>query len=145
MIKKFLTSLFVVGFGATGLVLMAPTTVNAADCKMGADTSFFSFPTWYRGLEGQDDGNGGCKFNLKDKQPGPFVFTIALNVIDMALRVVGILAVGFVIYGGFRYVTSQGEPENTKKAQDTILKAVIGAVIAMISAVVVSFIVGRLG
>ncbi|MCL2037523.1 pilin [Candidatus Saccharibacteria bacterium] len=154
MIKKFIISLSIVAFSATGLMIAMPTAVSAvarnAPCTgevipgaADSDANFFGFPTWYRGL-GNVPGKGGKDGNC-ELQVNVIIFTVVLNIVDIALRIVGILAVGYVIYGGFRYVTSQGEPEETKKAQDTILKAVIGAVIAMISAIIVSFIVGRLG
>jgi hypothetical protein len=146
--KRFLISsgiVLVSIFGLGGVLsFAAPTTVNAVDCS-GKTSSFLSFPTWYRGLEGKDNGKGGCDFgDLKGKNLGSTIFTIILNVIDMALRVVAILAIGFIIFGGFLYLTSQGEPERTKKGTDTLLKAVIGLVIAILSTAVVSFIVARL-
>jgi hypothetical protein len=109
------------------------------------DASFLFFPTWYRGLDCDADANGNISINIgQGSDPAKTIFTIALNVVDILLRLVGILAVGFVIYGGIRDITSQGEPEKAKQALDTILKAVIGMVIAMIAAVAVSFIVSRL-
>ncbi|HUD06035.1 MAG TPA: hypothetical protein VMR18_03955 [Candidatus Saccharimonadales bacterium] len=68
------------------------------------------------------------------------VWLIALAVFEDLLRIAGFVAVGFVIYGGIRYTTSQGEPENTKAALDTILNALIGTAIVAIAATVVSFI-----
>ena len=70
---------------------------------------------------------------------------IALNVIDIALRLIGIVVVGLIIYGGFRYVTSRGSPDETKKAQDTILKALVGLVITMAAAGIVTYVVSGLG
>ena len=146
MMKKALISTFVILFSGISLGLALPATVHAADCTAGEDGSFLSFPTWYRGLGGTTGSAGTCNFSFSAQQGsvGLIVFTVALNIIDIALRIVAIMAVGFVIYGGFRYVISRGEPEATKNALDTILKAVIGAVIAMVAAIVVSFIVGRL-
>ena len=152
LMKKFLVGLLVLVFSVSGLAFAVPATVNAATCTMGQDTdsNFFSFPTWYRGLKGvtkdvtNPDQTKTTICTMEGSSPGSMVFTIALNIIDIALRVVALAAVGFVIYGGFRYVISRGEPEETKKAMDTILKALIGAVIAMIAAVAVSFIVGGL-
>jgi hypothetical protein len=106
-----------------------------------SDVNFLYFPTWYRGLECDADGN----INIgQGTDLSTTIFKIALNIIDIALRIAGILAVGFVIWGGFQYVLARGEPEKAKQALDTILKAVIGAVIAMIAAMVVSFVVWRL-
>ena len=145
--KKILVSSFVILFAIIGLSFATTNFANAAPatgkCDSGGTWSqnFFGFPTWYRGLPC----DSGDKINLEGVQVGTqVVFPIALNIIDIALRVVALIAVGFVIYGGFRYVISRGEPEATKNALDTILKAVVGAVIAMVAAIVVSFIVGRL-
>jgi len=116
-------------------------TATSHDSCSDTDANFLYFPTWYRGLDCDADGN----INIgQGTDPSKSIFTIALNIIDIALRIAGILAVGFVIWGGFQYVLARGEPEKAKQALDTILKAVIGVVIAMIAAMVVSFVVWRL-
>ena len=46
----------------------------------------------------------------------------------------------FVMVGGARYITSQGEPENIKAAQQTILNAIIGGIIALLASGIVAFI-----
>ena len=117
-------------------------TTNCGD----VDSNFLSFPTWSRGLNCEDLGGGKIgSIVIENDSPADIIFIVALNIVDIALRAVGIIAIGFIIYGGFRYVISRGSPEETKKAMDTILKAVIGMVIAMISAIAVSFLVSRLG
>lgn len=131
-------TLFIMLVSVVGVSAVVPTNASAA-CK-AEDTNLLSFPTWYRGLSC----NAAGEIDIAGGEPATIVFTIALNVIDIALRIVGLLAVGYLIYGGFRYVTSRGSPEETKKAQDIILKAVIGLIIAMLSAVIVSFVVSRL-
>ena len=45
---------------------------------------------------------------------------------------VGILSVIFLIIGGFRYTFSGGDPNNVKKAKETIIYAVIGLVISLL-------------
>lgn len=135
MIKNFLMLLVCI-VSASLIGIAVPSTASAADCGSAEDASFLSFPTWHRGLscvDGKVDIQGGAPLDL--------VFTIALNLLDIALRIVGIMAVGFIIYGGFRYIISRGSPEQMKQALDTVLKAVIGAVIAMVAAFIVSFLV----
>jgi hypothetical protein len=73
------------------------------------------------------------------------VWLIGLAIFEDLLRVAGLAAVAFVIYGGIRYITSQGEPEGTKGALSTIVNALIGLVIAIIAAATVSFIANSLG
>ena len=68
------------------------------------------------------------------------VWLIGLAIFEDLLRVAGMAAVAFVIYGGFRYTTSQGSPEQTGAALGTILHALIGLAIAIIAATSVAFI-----
>ncbi len=70
---------------------------------------------------------------------------IALAILDDLIRVAALVAVGFVIYGGIQYVTSQGSPDMTKKAQQTIINALIGVVLAIFAASIVAFIGNKLG
>jgi hypothetical protein len=121
-------------------------TAAAKDAKAcGRDSTFFGLPVWYKYLKVEnlsvDTTLKNCRFVIEDSTD---YWLIGLAVIEMLLRLVGILAVGFVIYGGFRYLISQGEPDNTKKALQTIINALIGAAIAVIASAVVSFIAGRL-
>lgn len=108
----------------------------ASQCKPG--NSFFSFPTWYEYLNVAYDKTNGChidSFNV----PGDLVL-IALAIANIVLRVGGLVAFGFVIWGGIQYVTSQGESDRTKRAQETIMNAVIGVVISIFATAIVTFI-----
>lgn len=124
-------------------------TFFAQNCN--STDSFFTFPTWYKYLQSADppyitysSASKACELNI----PGAFdwnVFTlIGLGVLDILIRLAGLVAVGFVIYGGILYVTSRGEPDKAKKAMGTILNALIGLAIAVVAAAFVSFIGGRL-
>ena len=61
------------------------------------------------------------------------------------LRLVAILTIGFVIFGGFKYMTSAGSPDAAAKGRKTITNALIGMVIATASVALVNFIGGALG
>ena len=69
---------------------------------------------------------------------------IALGVIDILLRVSGMVAIWYIIYGGFKYIMSQGDPENTKNALRTITNALIGLIIVTVSVALVAFVAGKL-
>lgn len=109
----------------------------AETCSM--DSSFFGFPHWYQYLDGETDALGKCvpTFDLGSINS---LWGVALALADILLYVAGIVAVGYVIYGGFLYMTSSGEPERTRNAKNTIMNAIIGLVIAIISSVLVAFI-----
>ena len=65
---------------------------------------------------------------------------IALALLDDLIRIAALVAVGYVIYGGIQYSTSQGSPDATKKAQSTIINALIGVSMAVLAASIVAFI-----
>jgi hypothetical protein len=111
-------------------------------------TNFFGLPTWYEFLPGQTDGLTGKCLPTFNTNGGSIqindLWAIALAVVDILLRIGAIVAVVFVIYGGFLYMTSQGESDRTSAAKNTILNAIIGLVIIIIAIVVVSFIGGAI-
>lgn len=69
---------------------------------------------------------------------------VLLAIADDLLRIAGLVAVAFVITGGIQYVMSSGEPDKTKKARETIINALVGVVVAIIAASVVSYIGSKL-
>lgn len=130
--------------------MLVPLSVaSAVDC--GSKPTFLGLVPWYEYLTVTDDGQGGCKitnFNGADSAStlggsSPFLL-IALAIVDDLLRVATLIAVGYVIYGGFRYMTSNGSPDGTKNAQNTIINALVGLVIAIIATSLVSFLGSRL-
>lgn len=114
--------------------------------KFGATTycsldggGFLGFPHWYKYLKGVEDASG-CSpaiTNIND------VWLIVAAVIEILLRIGAIVAVAMVIAGGVQYITSEGSPDKTKRALNTILMAVIGLAITIASAAIVSFVAGR--
>lgn len=110
-------------------------TILAA-CKV---SSFLGMPAWYQYLTNYMDDNCALR-TLEPNEWGNVILLVALAVVDILLRIAGLLAVGFVIYGGIKYMTSNGDLSATKSAQETIIGAVIGLVIAIIAAGLVGFI-----
>ncbi len=69
--------------------------------------------------------------------------TIAKNVINTLLYVVGIVAVVMIIIGGIRYASSNGDSSAIQGAKNTILYAVIGLIVAIMAFAIVNFVVAR--
>ena len=110
--------------------------------------TFFGIPPWYKYLVGSgrmasNKVTGACE--LVGKLQWSDFSLIALALLDMALRVAGLVAIIFIIYGGFQYITSDGQPDKTKDAQSTIINALVGLGIALFATAMVSFIGNRLG
>ncbi len=60
-----------------------------------------------------------------------------LKIINIALAVAGLIAVLFLIIGGFRYITSAGNEETAEQAKKIITNAIIGIVVIILSFVIV--------
>lgn len=66
--------------------------------------------------------------------------TIA-NGLQLVFGLAGAIAVVIITIAALQYVLSQGNPQATAKAKDTILYAVIGLVICAFAFVIVKFVV----
>src|SRR5690606_20766095 len=60
-----------------------------------------------------------------------------MKIINIALTVAGLIAVLFLIIGGFRYITSAGNEETAEQAKKIITNAIIGIVVIILSFVIV--------
>ena len=132
------------GFSATGL--LAPATVSA-DHEKGhsCKAAFLTFPAWYDGLT---DGET-CQI----KQPGSdktgdglsqFIFTIALNIIEILLQLIAYVAVGIIIYCWFLYLTSAGSADRITAGRKVITNALIGLVLSFMSIAIVNLVTSNI-
>lgn len=120
-------------------VFLAPSVATAA-VPDNCAKRILGFPVWYEYLE--VDSNCDITGPMNDSEfdwPKAAGF-VAIAIVEIMLRIAGLVAVGYVIYGGFRFIISQGEPENAKAARETIMNAIIGLVISIIAAAVVNFV-----
>jgi uncharacterized membrane protein YphA (DoxX/SURF4 family) len=96
---------------------------------------FLFFPPWYKYLTVSD--YPSCVPQITHLTD---IWLIVAAVIEILLRVAAIVAVIFIIYAGFGYTTSQGDPEGTGRAKSTLINALIGLAVAVSAAGIVSFI-----
>jgi hypothetical protein len=119
--KQLVVSLAVV-LGFVG-VLMPVTDVSAVDvfdqCKKSGSSAV-------------------CKASSADD-----LGSMVKIVINSILVVMGMVAVIMIVVGGVRYTTSNGDASAIKSAKDTILYAVVGLVVAIMSFSIVNFVIGR--
>ena len=64
-------------------------------------------------------------------------------IINVALSVLGLVAVIMIIMGGFSFMTSTGDATKVTKAKNTILYGVVGLVIALLAFAIVNFVLGE--
>lgn len=69
---------------------------------------------------------------------------ILKNVINTMLFLAGSIAVIMIVVGGIRYITSDGDPGAASKAKNTIIYALVGIVVAVMSYAIVNFVIERL-
>lgn len=61
-------------------------------------------------------------------------------LINVFASVMGFLAVGMIIYGGFMLLTAQGDPARIKRGKDVVLYSVIGLILVVLAYATVSFV-----
>jgi hypothetical protein len=127
--------------GGSFLALAAPQTALAegASGSCTGEGVLLGFPAWYRGIMLNDGDN--CKIN-NNLGLSTIIWAVGLNVLDIALMIVGYLSAGYVIYGGFLLMTSRGKPEYISEGQTTVRNALIGLAISFGSVAVVNFVFG---
>ena len=125
------------------LAMMLPNLYQLADAN-SCSKPFLGLETWYHYLPASSF-NGDCSIKSFDVLGANSGFLlIAVAILDDLIRIAGLVAVGYVIWGGIQYVTSQGSPDMTKKAQSTLINALIGVAVAIIAASAVAFIGNKL-
>jgi hypothetical protein len=65
---------------------------------------------------------------------------LLFTIINILLAFTGLVAVLFIIIGGFRYITSAGNEELAEAGKKTLQNAIIGLIIIILSYVIVSVI-----
>lgn len=141
-ISKWVISLLIpIVIGGAFFMPIFSQNVFAATCNK----TYLGFPAWYNGLEVVDTTTCSVKTPTTadgKNVVGPFVWTIALNVIDMALVLVGYISVFFILYGGFSFIVNSGNSDVIAKSRQTIMNAVIGLIISIASIAIVNLIAG---
>lgn len=139
MIRKL--RIFLVGvFLATFVIGAYTPSVNAAPVSIFAATcsgNVIGFPAWYDGLSCK--GTQPTLTNLND------MWIIALNVVQDLTMLVMYFAVGYVIWGGFKYIKSEGDPGKISEAKMAIVQAIAGFIIAISAVAIINFVQSTLG
>lgn len=69
---------------------------------------------------------------------------IIARIINVFLGILGIIAVGFILYAGFLWMTAGGDEAKIASAKKTIINSVIGLIIILSSFAITQFIINRL-
>ncbi|HLG90753.1 MAG TPA: pilin [Candidatus Saccharimonadales bacterium] len=69
--------------------------------------------------------------------------TTLQNIFNIVFVIIGALAFLMLVIAGFRYVTSQGQPDKVADIKRQIIYSFVGLVVAAMAAVIVNFVLGR--
>ncbi|MBX4197635.1 hypothetical protein KW801_03730 [Candidatus Saccharibacteria bacterium] len=99
--------------------------------------SFFGFPHWWKYLSGQVDPIGKCSpaFSFPSD-----TWAVGLAIIDMLLRLAGIVAVVSIIIAGIGYITAAGSADKITSSRKRIVNSLLGLAVVLAASAVVSFI-----
>jgi len=150
-IRNFLAPFLFVFLIASPILAIAtpfPSNTAAIECEQ----RFLGIPPWYKGLTEVTNATGSEQCSIVAPDAGDssdgltkFITKIVLNVIEIALWLVGYIALFFVLLGGFQFLTGGSNPSQIEKARKSILNAVIGLVISFGAVAIVNLIFRILG
>lgn len=120
-------------------IMHSHSAIAASASTCDSDANFLGFPTWYRGLTSGAD----CSIELNPSgntknDLSKIVWTIALNVVEIAVRLMAYVATAYILYGGFTYLTSNGSPDKAQKGLTLITNAVVGLIISIAAIAIVN-------
>lgn len=134
--KIFLATLMGLVVSMNGFFI--PLNFVGASCSNG----FLGFPTWYKYLEidqncriigptrpaldKKGEETGGTEVDVAKAIP-----LVALAVIDILMRLAGIVAFYYIVVSGFKFVLAQGSPDKEKAARQSLINSVIGLLISI--------------
>ena len=120
------------------------TTVSTISIYSSQSASAASYAGNCRNFLGLTSWDCGVNMNSADTIKSG-VWTIAANVLTDITIVAAYLVLGYVIYGGYLYIMSSGEPAKIAAGKKTLVHAFIGLAIVMLAHIIVNSIRIALG
>ena len=140
--KKIIIAISLMIIGSLGASVTFPG-ISFADDACSNKGKILTLKPWYSGLTNNDCSlkNPGTDTNSQAN----YIWKIVLNIVDDLLQLIGYTTVGYIMYGGFLMMTSNGAPDKAAHGRKTIMSAAIGLVIALASVALVNFISSNIG
>lgn len=144
--KKFLAVFMLAGLFAggalSGSVFAKPPKSAAGNSSAGATNGSGSGGS--SGICPPGSKNPGAAniaaCNIDPDHKGDDLISDTNKIINVVIGVLGVVAVAVVIYGGFLFLTAQGDPGKIKKGKDSITWGIIGLIIALLSWSIINFV-----
>lgn len=116
-----------ISFAILALLALPMFAMTASAQSSDAETTF--------GIDTVEAGLGGSL--SKSNSP----IQIITNIINIALGFLGIIAVGIILMGGFKWMTAAGNEDKTTEAKQLLGAGVIGLVIILASWALATFVI----
>jgi Type IV secretion system pilin len=122
--------------GSSVRTLAATTAATAAEvCSADRDASFLGLPAWYKYVVGPD--------KCVDVDDPKKLWLIGLAVLEILMRVAVYIALVMVVWGAWKIMSSQGEPEKISAGRKTIQNGLIGLAVTIVATVVINYAGGQ--
>ena len=129
LIKKISAAVFVVALSVAGVSAVVSPTASATKAK--GNYNLGSGMNAAKTTDQQD--------SLFDPQDGIFK-----RIIEILLFLIGAISVIMLVYGGIQYTLSSGDSGKVTNAKNTILYAIVGIIVAILSYAIVNFVLTSL-
>lgn len=78
--------------------------------------------------------------NVEKTEGNKSLMSNVTMLINVFASVMGFLAVGMIVYGGFMLLTAQGDPAKIKRGKDVVTYSIIGVILVMLAYAIVNFV-----
>jgi uncharacterized membrane protein (DUF485 family) len=85
----------------------------------------------------------GQTFGVGDPSSVKDIRTIIIEIVNIALTMLGILFLVLIVFAGYQWMTSGGNEDSITKARKRMVNAIIGLVIVLASWTITNFIIRR--
>ena len=123
---------------AAGLMTMGLTAAAVMPVAAESGTAFSSAVCGDESIDPDLRRQAGCE--VKDDA----FSNTANNLINIAISIIGLIAVVVIVIGGIQYAVSLGDPGKITQARNMIIYGVIGLVVAIMAWAIVRFVVDSL-
>ena len=128
IIKKTTVFLAIIVASFVTVNLTSSTSVYARTCTSD-DYTFLGLTPWYCNVEEEP---------TDEDQVASNVIIIANNVLSSISVVSAYLILGFVIYGGYLYMVSSGDPGKAAASRKVLTRAFIGLAIVLLANIILN-------
>lgn len=122
VVRTAIVLVFTIGMILTGV------SVGAAQTQL--------YPTEACGNTGDSD--------ICTQGQGADITPLVQGIVNILLYIAGAVSVFFILFAGFKFITSAGDASKAASARNTLLYAVIGLIVVVLSYAIANFVVDRI-